>query len=96
MPFEQGKSGNPGGRPRGSRNKTPEQIRTMVKKFITEHWKEIEGDFGLMKPQERLTFLNNLLKHILPAPVNPEQLTETQLIQVLEHLKAQRNEQDTD
>jgi hypothetical protein len=52
----------------------------------------IEDDFGKMKPQERVNFINHLLKHILPAPVNPEQLTEAQLIQVLEHLKAQRDE----
>ncbi len=75
--FKPGQSGNPKGRPKGARGKTPEQIRNMVKAFITDHWDEVETDFQLMEPKDKLNDFNNLLKHILPPTVNHDNLNSS-------------------
>lgn len=92
--FQKGKSGNPDGRKAGTPNRTTEQLRAMVQTFIEKNWTRIQEDFDAMKPYERLTFLNSLLKHVLPEPTSFERLSELQLEQLHEYLlKKYSNEQ---
>jgi len=86
MKFQKGKSGNPEGRKKGAKNKTSEELRSAVQHFIELNWNRIQKDFDLMKPAERVLFLNSLLRHVLPEPVSMEKLTEDQLKQLHEYL----------
>jgi hypothetical protein len=87
MPFKKGQSGNKSGRPAGTPNKTPEEIRKLIQVFIEKNLPRIQKDFDLMKPNEKLMFLNSLLKHVLPAPVTFDSLTEEQLDELILFLK---------
>lgn len=82
------KAGDPkrGGRAKGTRNKTSEQLRATIQSFIELNWQRIQADFDAMKPAERLAFLNSLLRHVLPEPTTLERLTEAQLEQLHEYL----------
>ena len=88
MPYKKGQSGNPDGRGKGTPNRTTEQLRSMVQLFIERNWNRIQADYDAMKPGERLTFLNAMLRHVLPEPITPDRLTEEQLEQLHAYLKS--------
>lgn len=85
--FKPGQSGNPAGRKPGAKNKTSEELRSVVQAFIEANWQKVQADFNALKPGERLAFLNNLLRHVLPEPITPDRLTEEQLEQLHTYLK---------
>lgn len=68
--FRPGQSGNPAGRPRGARGKTVEQIRAIILKIIGENAEKIRDDLESLDPKDRLTILDRLMKHALPAPID--------------------------
>jgi hypothetical protein len=83
------KTGDPkkGGRKSGIKNRTTEQFRELIKTFVEKNWEKLQKDFEQVKPNERLQFINSMLRHFLPDPVNPEKLTENQLLQIIQYLK---------
>jgi hypothetical protein len=93
MPFKKGKSGNPEGRPPGAKNRNSEQLRDLLREFINENIEGLQKAYNSLKPIEKLRFINDILKHVISPPVNPEKLTEIQLMQIIEYLK---NEQARD
>jgi hypothetical protein len=93
MPFEKGTSGNPGGRKRGSRNKSPEQIRSLFQTFINRNIQGLQADYDCMEPRDRLAFIEKLTKYVLPRPLNElERLTDEQLDELLNRLKQGSND----
>lgn len=76
--FKPGQSGNPGGRPKGSSNKTAEQIREAYRKIVSERIDSLQDDLDKMSPTNRWnillgiqrTFLPNLNKTDLEGVVN--------------------------
>jgi len=95
MPFSKGLSGNPKGRKKGAKGKTPEQFRELISAFLITNWKGMQKDFNDMEPKDRNRFRESLLKYKVPPELNPERLSESQLLQVLEYLKQQQNEKNT-
>jgi len=85
MAFEKGKSGNPRGRPPGAKDRMNSQLTTMIYDFIRGHWTDV--DWEGMKPGERGRYMDALLKHIKPPPMNPEKLTIDQLEQIAEYME---------
>ena len=70
--FKPGESGNPAGRPRGTRNKTPEQIRKIIAGVLSEYVSKdiLISDLRKLDPKDRLQAIDRLIKHVLPAPVD--------------------------
>ena len=83
-----------GGRRAGTPNRTTAELRGALQSFIDANIDQLQDDFDTLEPEKRLTFFEKIVKMVLPPPVNPEQLTEPQLIQVLEYLKKQRDDQN--
>lgn len=63
MSFKKGKSGNPEGRPAGSKNKTTEEIRERINLFLSENWSQVMTDFKKLDPERKLFFYEKLLKY---------------------------------
>jgi hypothetical protein len=90
--WKQGESGNKTGRPKGVRNKTTEQIRRTVSKFISGNLTKLQQDFDDLKtPRERLQFIEKMLKFILPPPQDElTKLTDEDLDRLINKLKNNR------
>lgn len=96
MPFKPGKSGNPKGRRRGAKNRTTAEIQQALMNLLDRHLNAMSGDLKKMKPKDRATLLINLAKHVTPAAMQPERLSEEQLEQIIEFLETKnKNEKAT-
>lgn len=93
MPYRKGQSGNPRGKPKGAKGRTSEEVRQSLLKLLDNNLAQLQKDIEGMEAKDRATLLISLAKHITPPAMNPEKLTEEQLLQILEYLKQQQNEQ---
>ena len=66
MAFKKGQSGNPKGRPKGSKDKATAELRAWVEKFIADNLDTIESDIKELEPNERVKFFLALLNYSLP------------------------------
>jgi hypothetical protein len=76
------------GRPKGSPNKTIEEVRGLIQQFVESNLETLQSDFEQLESKDRLLFIERLLKHILPSPIaSLEQLSENDLDLLLDKLK---------
>lgn len=57
---------NPNGRPPGSKNKTTEEIRQIVKNLEASNVKQLKKDLSELTPKERVEAVTKLLAFVLP------------------------------
>lgn len=88
MGLKKGMTNNPNGRPRGKPNKSTDELREIVQKFLEDNLETMQKDYDSLKPVERLAFIEKLFKHVLPAPLQElERLTDEQLDELITRLK---------
>jgi hypothetical protein len=94
MRFEPGKSGNPKGRPKGSKNVSSEAIRATFAAFLSRNMERLQTDFDALKsPEKRLNYLERIARLILPPPLPIwERMTEEQFQEFLNEIKENRAE----
>ena len=89
--FTKGKSGNPAGRPKGGKNRSTEELRNIIRRFIGCNLKNLQADLNELESKDRLTVLIRLLGFILPAPVDElERLSDEDLDRLIVKLKKER------
>jgi hypothetical protein len=88
MRFRSGESGNPAGRPKGSKNRSTEAIRGVLAAFIADNLPDIQQHYDSLKPAEKLQFIDKIIKHVLPAPLpDYERMTEEQFERFLNEIR---------
>lgn len=71
--FPKGTSGNPKGRPRGAKTKIKGDILAQVKEFIENNMEDIQEDYDLLEPKEKMQFLIKLLEFAIPKATAPKE-----------------------
>lgn len=93
MPFKKGESGNPQGKRPGTKNKNPEEIRKVIQSFIDRNFESLQLEYDKLDGEKKLFFIEKLLKHVLPRPLNElERLTDNQLDELIKRLKNNSDE----
>jgi len=88
MPFKKGESGNPKGKPKGAKNRTSEEVRTLLLEFVNTNLETLQTEFNSLDGEKKLNFIEKLLKHVLPPQITSlSQLSETDLNCLIEKLK---------
>ena len=68
MAFKPGQSGNPGGRKKGTKNKTTTtDLRLWINQFIDDNREQMQKDWKALEPRERILMFEKLLKYSLPT-----------------------------
>ena len=80
-----GKTNNPNGRPKGSKNKVTTEVRDWISKVIDKQRPQLEKDLKLLEPAERWRIIEKLMSYVVPkmqaveANVNLNKLSDEDL-----------------
>ena len=66
MAFQAGVSGNPNGRPKGSRNKITMVLQDKISDFLSNNIESIQQEYDQLSSNEKLKFLANILPYVMP------------------------------
>lgn len=72
MAFRKGKSGNPSGRPPGSKDKKSEKIRKWLLDIVENRRGMIADDLDAVDPATRLNFIAKILPYVAPRLASVE------------------------
>ena len=66
MRYAKGTSGNPAGRPMGSKNKVTAKVIDLISLIVEENLPRIRQDLDELEPKDRLRFIASLFAYIVP------------------------------
>ena len=64
--FKSRESGNPAGRPKGSKNRVTRELRTVLKSVVFDELERLPETLKDLPPEKRLELLTKLLPYVMP------------------------------
>lgn len=76
MAFQKGKSGNPGGRKKGSKNKATKTLRERVSQLLDNNFEQVVEDMKSLDAKQRVDTWVKLLEYVMPKLQRSEQVID--------------------
>jgi hypothetical protein len=67
MGLPKGKTNNPNGRKKGSKNKSTAEIKTAIQSFISSNVDGLQENYDKLEPKDKATFIERMLKYVIPT-----------------------------
>lgn len=64
--FSPGQSGNPGGRPRGSKNRADQELKDWVRDFVDGQRNQFKRDMKALTAGQRVKIMEKLFGYVIP------------------------------
>jgi hypothetical protein len=98
--YKKGQTGNPNGRPKGKPNRSTRYIKDAIAAFIGDNIDQIQKNFNLLEPRDKLAFIRDLLKYAIPTQsateINVNALSDAELDRLTDELISKLNDGDND
>ena len=66
MAQKKGQTGNPNGRPRGSKNKVTSDMKTRIREFVENEFDNTVAGFDTLEPKDKIMLFERFLAYVLP------------------------------
>lgn len=75
MGLQKGQTNNRAGKPRGAKNKVGKGLREKITLFLEGNWPDMEVNFLLLEPKDKIAFFTKLLNYAIPTLQSIQQNT---------------------
>ncbi|WP_099465544.1 hypothetical protein [Parabacteroides provencensis] len=72
MGQPKGKTGNPLGKPKGTKNKTTIQMKEIITGFVENKLSDVMDAFDSLEPKDKVSAFTSLLKYVIPPARDTE------------------------
>jgi len=88
--WQPGVSGNPNGRPKGSKNKFSKQLKDHIKKILGKHILNLDDDLASMTAKDRVAAQTAFLKYFLTSSKEIKHQTDTKVNVQVNYVKKEQ------
>ena len=72
MGLQKGRTNNPLGKPKGTKNKTTVKMKEIISSFMENKIDDVKKAFDKLEPKDKVNSFISLLKYVIPPARDPE------------------------
>lgn len=90
MPPPKGRTNNPNGRPKGSKNKVTTELKEWISELIDQNRELFLKDLIALEPKDRLVIIEKLMQYVIPkateSKISFDSLSDSQLNKIIDNI----------